>query len=574
MGIPKYFKYITSNFNDLTIELDQTKVEIDHLYFDMNCLLHPCVRTVCKKNVALVQEYLILEKEEKFNSDHSYITRLETEIYREVTNYVNKILDLAKPKKTVYFAIDGVAPRAKMEQQRIRRYRTTKEKELSKEIYDKYNVYPVELDTNCITPGTVFLYKFCSGFLTGYIEQMAKANPSIKYVMDGCNSKGEGEHKLIQYIRNEFGESPNDIHSIYGLDADLIMLSLCSKQKIYLLREQVQFGMVDMDKFLYLDIDSFKEHLFNYIEQRINKDLDEKLELDKTNIIYDYVTLCFLIGNDFLPHIIGVDLVNDSINDILKIYINLFRSRNKYLVDNGKLNFQFLKLIFSNVFVNEHVYLQEYQEYLDNRRAYVKNASGMDLEIEKLKYYPIFHKNTVVKYGSKGWIDTYYKYYFNIENIHRNKSYINDICKCYVDGLQWNLEYYINDCPSWSWYYQYRAAPCLRELVYYLQSRVYPPNFADGITYSPLEQLAIVLPVMSKHLWPNQYQNALITDKQLKSYYPDGISLDCSNKYYLHDCNPRLFNVDDNYIKQSLGCIKLSNFDILRNAVTTKKIFN
>ena len=60
MGIPKYFKYITSNFNDLTIDLDQVKVEIDHLYFDMNCLLHPCVRTVCKQNVGYLQEYLEL----------------------------------------------------------------------------------------------------------------------------------------------------------------------------------------------------------------------------------------------------------------------------------------------------------------------------------------------------------------------------------------------------------------------------------------------------------------------------------------------------------------------------------
>lgn len=574
MGIPKYFKYITSNFNDLTIDLDQVKVEIDHLYFDMNCLLHPCVRTVCKQNIGYLQEYLELEKQDRFNNDSTFVTRLEQAIYTEVSNYVDKLLSIVCPKKTIYFAIDGVAPRAKMEQQRIRRYRTAKEKELTKDIYSKYDIHQLELDTNCITPGTVFLYKFCTHFLTSYIEDKAKANPNIRYVMDGCNTRGEGEHKLIQYIRREFNDSPNDIHCIYGLDADLIMLSLCSKQKIYLLREQVQFGLVDMDKYLYLNIDLFKEHLYNYISNKINADLDEKLELDRENIIYDYVTLCFLIGNDFLPHIVGVDLVNDSVNDILKIYINLFRSRNKYLVDCGKLNFQYLKLIFSNVFVNEDKYLPEYQEYLDNKRAYLKQNQGVELELEKLKYYPIFHKNTVVKYGSKGWIDSYYKYYFNIENIHRNKQFINEICKNYVDGLQWNLEYYIKDCPSWSWYYQFRAAPCLRELVYYLQSRVYPPNFNDETIYSPLEQLAIVLPVMSKHLWPMPYSKAVETRRELKSYYPDAISLDCSNRYYLHDCNPRLFNIDDNYIRQTISQLELSNFDIQRNTPIEKKVYN
>ena len=44
--------------------------------------------------------------------------------------------------------------------------------------------------------------------------------------------RGEGEHKILQHIKKY---TKDDINSMYGLDADLIMLSLVSGSKVYLL---------------------------------------------------------------------------------------------------------------------------------------------------------------------------------------------------------------------------------------------------------------------------------------------------------------------------------------------------
>lgn len=536
----------------------------------MNCLIHPCVRTVSKNYPMLVEKHKKLEPLDKYQSDKSFHTEFELKIYNEIKDYLDKLIKIVEPESLIYLSIDGVAPRAKMEQQRTRRFRSIKEARMQNEIYKKYGIDRTHFDTNCITPGTIFLYKL-SQYLRSYCKQKFE-ELNIKIILDDCQNQGEGEHKILQHIKDNTLE---EVGCIYGLDADLIMLSLCTGAEIYLLREDVYFGKVDTDSFLYLDIEELGEHLYNDIKysilEKIVKDEDseeEELNLEKQDIINDYICLCFLIGNDFLPHLNGIDILTNSINDLLNIYISIIVIRQKHLVIDNSINFIFLRQILTNLYSNEDKYLPKFQKKKQHFRPRLEYNNEMELELEKLRFYPRFNNGNKINLGEEGWMNDYYKYYFNINNVITRKDDINDICNNYVEGLQWNIKYYLEKCPSYTWYYKYRAAPCLRELSIFLINRVYPAKFDDETTFTPLEQLSIVLPIQSSHLWANSFKKQLNTDFKLLSYYPKDFKLDLVNHNFLYECDPILSDVDHNYIKDIHTSLTLSNFEKERNYVT------
>ena len=573
MGIPKYFKHITSKYPNVIVSTNDESIKIDNLYFDMNCLIHPCVRNVMKNNSNLVNQHNTISKTSKYNNDENFYTDFENKIYNEINLYLNKLINIVKPNKLVYLAIDGVAPRAKMEQQRVRRYRSIKIAKMENEIHKKHSINKISFDTNCITPGTIFMYKL-SKYLQKYcIGHTKKTN--YKMILDDTQNKGEGEHKILQYLKSN---TKNEINCIYGLDADLIMLSLCSGSTVYLLREEIYFGKVDTDQFLYLNTYLLGDLLYKEISDKIldiiknniteNDEDTEIIEMERQSIINDYICLCFLIGNDFLPHINGIDILNNSINDLLKIYIDIFAIRNKYLVIDNEINFIFMRQIITYLYSNEHEYLPKYKKKLDRFRPYFKSSTEIEREIEKLHFYPVFNKNRYLQIGYHDWIDKYYKYYFDIDNIVIRKKNIDEIFNNYIEGLQWNIKYYLEDCPSYSWFYKYRAAPCLRELSRYLISRVYPTKFDNLTTFSPLEQLAIVLPIQSSDLWAKEFRKTTESDLILTGYYPIDFKLDTLNNHFLYQCDPILMEIDHNYIKEIFKSIQLTPFEQLRNIPT------
>ena len=156
--------------------------------------------------------------------------------------------------------LDGVAPRAKMNQQRARRFRGAQERQEADEKKKEFRKMmlgtkgeeeieePKETwDSNVITPGTPFM-RLLAQSLRYWVAYKLNTDPmwaNMKVIISDATVPGEGEHKIMEFIRSQRRSQdfdPNTHHVIYGLDADLIMLALSTHEPHFrVIREDVFF---------------------------------------------------------------------------------------------------------------------------------------------------------------------------------------------------------------------------------------------------------------------------------------------------------------------------------------------
>jgi len=325
MGVPGFFLWLIKNYKQENFVYKKASItkddflyneinNIDYFLIDTNCMLHP----VCFK---------ILAENEKIND----MDKLQHKMYNACIQYLEKIIEIADPKKGVYIAIDGVAPVAKIKQQRSRRFKSVYDRQLYNNIRKKYNKKePFFWNNSAITPGTQFMRELDLK-IKEWAEKYSK-KLKLEILYSSCNTPSEGEHKLLQYIYKNTDKQYK--YLLYGLDADLIFLSLATNQdSLYLLREANQMKKKDHG-FNYVSIDIMKNSIYHSC-QNILKKKEFNIEINKNSIINDFIFICYLMGNDFLPHLPSLDIYEGGIDFLLDTYIEIFTDHNEYIINNN-----------------------------------------------------------------------------------------------------------------------------------------------------------------------------------------------------------------------------------------------
>lgn len=331
MGIPKFFRYISERWPMILQLIEGTQIpEFDNLYLDMNSILHNCTH----------------------GNDDDVTKRLtEEEVFAKICTYIDHLFQTIKPKQIFYMAIDGVAPRAKMNQQRARRFRTAMdaEKAMKKAIENGDEIPKGEpFDSNCITPGTEFMAKLTKNlqyFIHDKISNDSKWR-EVQIIFSGHEVPGEGEHKIMNFIRHLKSQkdfNQNTRHCIYGLDADLIMLGLSTHGPHFaLLREEVTFGRRNGEKKSLEHQNFFLLHLSllrEYMELEFKEIADEmRFEYDFERILDDFILVMFVIGNDFLPNLPDLHLNKGAFPVLLQTFKEALLHTDGYINEHGKIN--------------------------------------------------------------------------------------------------------------------------------------------------------------------------------------------------------------------------------------------
>ena len=544
MGVPRFFLWLVKKYKKDKFILNSNQVsDVDSLLIDTNCLLHP----QCFK--------ILAENPNIKNQEH-----LENMMVEECIKYLQYIIDFVNPSKEIYIAIDGVAPIAKIKQQRQRRFKSVHDKVLFDNIKKKHKKEITTYWNNAaISPGTVFMKKIT----VAIIEFCKNYENKKKIYFSSASTPGEGEHKLLQHIRKA-----NNTYKyvVYGLDADLIFLSLTvDTNSIFLLRESQELRSDNKTPLSYICIDTLKCCIVNEVKTSLYDEFIER-ELEDERVIKDFIFICYFLGNDFLPHIPSIDIScfdRSNINGLdllLQAYCNTYDNLDDYLVcvDNSvSYNLEFMQMFLEYLSLFEEDFFSKLYE---SKRYHKKLQSNDSFEIEKYKIENLnFRIENDINLGmddSKSYKYRYYKKYYNADvNQHQT---VKHSCYKYIEGLIWVAKYYFNECSSWEWCYPFDHAPFISDLAdSFKRFNINDIKFNLGKPLNQKEQLLCILPPQSSYLLPPDMKWLTNSSKSpLAHLYPIKFEIDLLYKDKYWQGIPILPDLDIETVKKTCKSYK------------------
>ena len=492
MGIPSFFSYIIKNYPNIIQKFISNKFKVDNLYLDCNSIIYDVYSKI------------------EFDKLNETVT---ISIIKNVISKIEEYISIIQPSQTVIIAFDGVAPVAKLEQQRGRRYKSWYQNEMTRMILKKEKDDP--WNTTAITPGTKFMSELNDLITKHFNDQsLTKFNVS-NIIVSGSNSVGEGEHKLFEYIRNNPEKHSKETTIIYGLDADLIMLSinhLHYSPNIYLFRETPHFiqsidSSLEANANYFLDIPQLTKAIITYM----NNDNEIDLIKDK-NKVYDYVFLCFFLGNDFLPHFPALNIRTGGVDKMMNAYRETIGKTNEHLTDGKTIYWNNVRKVIQQLANIEEEFIIKEHRKRSTRLTHGIPDNTPEEKLNKFVSIPSYERemeqyiNPLKPY----WQRRYYRGLFGI-NSDSNNEQKRDIAINYLQGLEWTMKYYSIGCPDWRWRYKYNYPPLLQDLIKYIPvfETVFVP-FKPANPVTEFVQLCYVLPRTSLSLLPNKLYNELI----------------------------------------------------------------
>lgn len=525
MGIPTFFRSILQKDTSVLLGATKKVLPVDYFFLDFNSMIYNAWHELCKNTT--------------FHSEREAKKKLIEQVVHKTRGMIK---DIVCPVGYTYISIDGTAPRAKMVQQRSRRYKSIQLRQYlqSQKLFDP---------SANIAPGTVFMSE-----LTHALKQMMTKGDCGKVYLNDASIAGEGEHKFLPRIRR-LASRPDEAGKnvvVFSPDGDMISLSLLThKKNIFLMRvpdpkSEAERGFAEAYDYIYCDL--------NKVRQLFYEDLIKTYQdshIDDIRILNDYNFLLSMVGNDFIPSLHFLKIRSGGMKLLIDIYNDVRARQNGYLVfPSNTINLAFFKEIMWQLSCRENEEMRKTQYMIQReqngqtsqqRQSDELSMSAEDIYAARLQHvalcnpdnplYPMYHKefSSLSYFKPKHeWKSDYYRYFTGIDssnpteyNRMRTKMVHN-----YLESLMFTLAYYNTGCPSWSWHYRYRVAPIPSDIYTVLHQHQFNPNqivFSKDQPSTPFQQLMFILPPQMSHLLPAPMAQLM---HEHPEFYPEEFRVD------------------------------------------------
>ena len=645
MGVPKLFQSLiqkyhhhhVSNPTGYNIIIPKINTLIPtHLYLDFNGGIYQCIKQDIK-----TEETLILH----------------------VIEYLEFICNIIPNLELIFIALDGVPPAGKIKNQRERRFHSVAKKYHANNINEKYGIKLDKntqcehdpnnnsganhnnnnhnnnnhnnntnnnhnnntntntnninnfIDTNMITPGTIFMYNL-SIAIKKQISNGGHNNifNNKKIIFSDASIPGEGEHKLIHHIKEcthkavdgsdedriLYGKPHNTV--IYALDGDLIFLSMSLHlDNVYLFREANEYGnfaSIHNDrKYLFMDINELTNAIITSF-QDIYGCTNVIINKIKNRYINDYIFLGMLLGNDFMPKTHWFSIAEGGFEKLLSAYWQIHNHTEIFLVDvyAMTINTEMLCDLIYIVKSLEHTSIIKLFEKRKTQRINIKSyMTEQERQQTLIDFYPLQYLNIeqAIAPLQSGWQSRYYNICLNME--HRPEN-IKLICQSYLKTLVWNFHYYFSNSNSdsdsdsnsdsnsnsnsnsiiWDWVYNFDYCPLwddiYNELLLHKNINITSSNKIFHFNKSkPVNQqtlLFMVLPLKSKQFMIRSINNTLSDEKcPMHIYFPSRYALNVAFHRYYHECTPIIYKMETKKINKFIKECYLTDDEKKRNII-------
>ena len=469
-----------------------------YLCFDFNCLIYRCIRAPSMSGLPAVTM-----------SDSDSVVAWEDALLKEVKATVKEVWAVAGKPAHVFLAVDGVVPSAKIRQQRVRRFKSAWLRSSSS------TSARGTWDSNSITPGTEFMRK-----LTRVLEGLCKEKG---WILSSVDEPGEGEHKVMRWLRGV--SVKGDCCVVYGLDADLILLSMLTGEMagldMYLLREKQEFGAAaggagqGPQEYTFMNLAEFKR----------------RLGITGYEEVLNYLAVMSLMGNDFLPHSLTHKLGDDG-HDCVLDELREMRRCGRWLVVDDNIQYGVLGDVCKRWAVDEDARMEK---MIRGKRQQAERGVGRGMDPSEALPLKWDVEKVLVGCSGKlleGWRDIYWSSWIH-PMAERDR-----ICSEYLFGCQWILDYYLGKEVNMFWMFPAWIPPLWSDLA--RGSSIV--NVSNASAYhepiKPEEQLAMVLPLES---WD------LVRDSSLRrlpalapQMWPKGFGFFSAGRRWLWECEARV----------------------------------